>query len=292
MKKNISVHSIHHCQFSLGSQANDLKGASSNVAFLRFIIHAGGHPVSPNDNLPISSIGVSTEVVQSNDDPFDAFLRRPLGINSLTETHERIHVDTFALPPQAEADALLHLFFTTVNLMIPCIHEGAFRCTYRKLQVDGIRSVRRSWLGTLNVMFALATNVMTATSPNIERATRANMYFGRAMELVTPNILGRLSLEMGMAQILTFCVQPTLICLVQLFLLMEEYLEGTASSSLAWTLHGQAVKGAYQLGLHLTDSKSMSKIDREVRRRSWYWCVMNDRYVSGIQYMAIYTNED
>lgn len=170
------------------------------MAFLRFI-HAVSHPVNPADNLPLSSIDVSTEVGQSNDNRFDAFLRRPSGISSLTESQGRVRVDPFALPPQVEADALLHLFFTTVNLMIPCIYESSFRDTYRKLQIDGIRSVRRSWLGTLNVVFALATNVMTATSPNIERATRASIYFERAMELVKSDILGRLSLEMGMAHI-------------------------------------------------------------------------------------------
>ncbi|KAJ5094815.1 Zn(II)2Cys6 transcription factor [Penicillium angulare] len=61
---------------------------------------------------------------------------------------------------------------------------------------------------------------------------------------------------------------------------MEAYLEGTTSSSLAWTLHGLAVKGAYQLGLHVMSSRSLSATDREVRRRSWYWCVMNDRFLS------------
>lgn len=73
-------------------------------------------------------------------------------------------------------------------------------------------------------------------------------------------------------------------CLVQLLLLMEVYLEGTTSSSLAWTLHGLAVKGAYQLGLHVMGSKSTSQIDQEVHRRLWYWCVINDRYVTLIQY--------
>lgn len=73
---------------------------------------------------------------------------------------------------------------------------------------------------------------------------------------------------------------------------MEAYLEGTTSSSLAWTLHGLAVKGAYQLGLHVMDSKSLSQTDREVRRRSWYWCVMNDRLVSVIPYMTKYTHDD
>lgn len=71
---------------------------------------------------------------------------------------------------------------------------------------------------------------------------------------------------------------------------MEAFLEGTTSSSLAWTLHGLAVKGAYQLGLHIMDSKSLSQTDREVRRRSWYWCVMNDRYASVALFSPDYTN--
>lgn len=167
------------------------------MAFLRLIIHAVGHPVNPSDNLPLLNTDVSTDD-QSNDNRFDAFLRRPSGISSLPETKGRVRVDPFALPPQMEANALLHLFFTTVNLMLPCIHEDSFRDMYKKLQVGGTRSVRRSWLGSLNVVFALATNVVTATSPNIERATRSSMYFERAMELVKSDMLGRLSLEMGM----------------------------------------------------------------------------------------------
>ncbi|CAI7573380.1 unnamed protein product [Penicillium viridicatum] len=222
-----------------GADEEEYFGDSSNVAFLRLIIHAVGHPVNPVDNLPLSNTEISTDG-QSIDNRFDAFLRRPSGISSLPETKGRVRVDPFALPPQMEANALLHLFFTTVNMMLPCIHEDSFREMYKTLQVGGTRSVRRSWLGSLNVVFALATNVMTATSPNIERATRS----------------------------------------MQLFLLMETYLEGTTSSSLAWTLHGLAVKGAYQLGLHVMNLKSISQIDREVRRRLWYWCIMNDRFLS------------
>ncbi|KAJ5781190.1 Zn(II)2Cys6 transcription factor [Penicillium paradoxum] len=207
-----------------GADEDEYFGASSNVAFLRFIIHAVG--ANSAENLPPSTIDSSSGLRPPSDDHFDAFLRRPSGVSSEIEGQGRTRVNAFGLPAEMESDALLHLFFTTVNLMIPCIHECSFRDTYRKLHTDGIRSVRRSWLATLNVVFALATNVMTATSPNIERATRASMYFERAMELVKSDILGRLSLEM-----------------VQLFLLMEAYLEGTTSSSLAWTLHGLAVKG-------------------------------------------------
>lgn len=58
----------------------------------------------------------------------------------------------------------------------------------------------------------------------------------------------------------------------------EIYLEGTTSSSLVWTFHSMAVKSAYQLGLHSISSSTLSEVDREIRRRLWYWCVMNDRY--------------
>lgn len=64
---------------------------------------------------------------------------------------------------------------------------------------------------------------------------------------------------------------------MQLFLLIEVYLEGTAFSSLAWTFHSLAVKGSYQLGIHSAGSKNESYLDREIRRRLWYCCVMNDR---------------
>lgn len=113
-------------------------------------------------------------------------------------------MDPFALPPQHEAESLLQLYFSTVNLMLPCIHEESFRATYRRARNDGPRTVRRSWLGVINMVFALATNITTPTSPPLERATRSDMYFERAQELVRPEILGRLSLELGMSHFFFF----------------------------------------------------------------------------------------
>ncbi len=110
-------------------------------------------------------------------------------------------MEPFALPTQHEAEELLQVFFSTVNLMLPGIHEDSFRATYKMARSDGVRAVRRSWLGVLNMSFALATNVLTPTSPPLERATRSDMYFERAVELARPEILGRLSLELGMLDV-------------------------------------------------------------------------------------------
>jgi hypothetical protein len=171
-------------------------------------------------------------------------------------------VELYSLPQPGEAERLFRLYFSTINLMIPCIHEESFRGMWAKVRIDGWRAVSRPWLCVISMVLALATNVSTATSPSAERATQADLYFQRALVLARPNVLGHPSVE-----------------IVQLFCLMVIYLEGTRYSSLAWTFHGMAVKGAYQLGLHFGGSKNHTPLAWEVRRRLWYWCVINDRYV-------------
>ncbi|KAK3896407.1 hypothetical protein C8A05DRAFT_20609, partial [Staphylotrichum tortipilum] len=204
-------------------QLTEHLGPSSNVALLRTIVRAVGQPVNnPSDNgraassLPSMDVQAAAPARESN----SAFLRRPAITEPIRGRQQRRPVEPFALPPQDEADDLLRQYFATVNLMVPCIHEDSFRAMYRRARSVGFRAVRRSWLGVLNMVFAIATNVQTPISPSLERATRSDMYFERAVELARPEILGRLSLE-----------------LVQLFLLVEIYLQGTTYSSLAWTFH-------------------------------------------------------
>lgn len=237
------------------------------MAFLRFIVRAAGVPV------------------ELGDDGSDAFLRRPTNSDISRVRDQSQTVEPFDLPPPGEAEQLWRLYFTTVNMMVPCVHEDSFRTTYKRARNDGPRTVTRSWLAMLNMVFALATNVLTATSPPRERASRSDMYFERAMELVRQDILGRISVEHGMFSMIVissnfFPWSPSLELTpktVQVFLLMGIYLEGTTSSSLAWTFHSLTVKGAYQLGLHYLGSKNHSLLDREIRRRAWYCCIMNDR---------------
>lgn len=63
-------------------------------------------------------------------------------------------------------------------------------------------------------------------------------------------------------------------------LLMSQYLQGTHRSTTTWNVHGLAVKAAFQLGLHHTaSSKSHSVLEKEMRLRTWYGCVVLDRYV-------------
>lgn len=68
---------------------------------------------------------------------------------------------------------------------------------------------------------------------------------------------------------------------VQYLLLTGQYLQGTQRSMEVWAVHGLAVKGALQLGLHSTTAASrFSPLDQEFRKRTWYGCVVLDRTLS------------
>lgn len=151
--------------------------------------------MNTDDHIPLSATNVPIEPV---DDVCSAFLRRPIHADDPGTREERKPVEPFALPPPNEADHLLRVYFATVNLMVPCIHEESFRAQYKRARSHGPRMVPIPWLGILNIVCALATNVLTPTSPSIERATRSDMYFERAMELARPDMLRRFSQELGM----------------------------------------------------------------------------------------------
>lgn len=66
---------------------------------------------------------------------------------------------------------------------------------------------------------------------------------------------------------------------VQVMLLMTQYLQGTQRSIKTWAIHGLAVKGAFQLGLHSEQVlQRFGPLEREIRRRVWYGCVVLDRF--------------
>lgn len=189
-------------------------------------------------------------------------------------------VDPFTLPSPTESDTLVGLYFSAVGLMIPCIQEGPFFETYRQVQKNGTQSARRSWLGLFNMILAMAANITTPTSPTKERARDSEMYFQRALELAKPTICVHITFETGMlheqGSIHDLVIFLTIS--VQLLILIASYLQGTSRAAQTWTFHGLAVTGAYQLGLHSpAASKMLPLMDREIRKRTWCWCIMNDR---------------
>jgi hypothetical protein len=163
------------------------------------IMKSIGHQPDPVFRNFGSNINPSTGIGQPSGRYSDTLFARPSAATPLSEGRQKAHEEPLKLPSPEEAERLLRLYFTTVNLMIPCLHEGSFRETYSRMQSHGLSSVSRSWLGILNVILAIATNVMFPTSPTCERAAKSNIYFEQALQLIRPSVFGRISLEIGMA---------------------------------------------------------------------------------------------
>lgn len=68
---------------------------------------------------------------------------------------------------------------------------------------------------------------------------------------------------------------------VQYLLVLGQYLQGTQRSIETWTVHGIAVKAAFQLGLHSANiAKRLSPLEQEIRKRTWFGCIVLDRTLS------------
>ena len=159
--------------------------------------------------------------------------------------------------------ALVNHFFADTGALFPFVQRETFLETYNRIRGHNLRQFRRSWLGLLNAILTMAT--VTSASWDMsatDRAAKAEIFFSRAKALCLDQMLSGADLET-----------------VQAMLLMSQYLQGTHRSVMTWNIHGLAVKAAFQLGLHTTASlKPHSPLEREIRTRTWYACVILDRY--------------
>ncbi|KAJ8117301.1 hypothetical protein OPT61_g1467 [Boeremia exigua] len=139
------------------------------------------------------------------------------------------HASMQALPSIEDMDGMLDIFFRTTGLHFPFIDEVMFRETYRECIVMRLSPVRRTWLGTLNMIFAMAS----LSGREGAASVRANHFYQRAVALCEEVSKHVISLEV-----------------VHYQLLVVLYCQGTQRSVQAWTLHGLLVRSAIALGLH------------------------------------------
>ncbi|GAB1193513.1 hypothetical protein APSETT444_002734 [Aspergillus pseudonomiae] len=177
---------------------------------------------------------------------------------------DRSSKNVFTLPATSETKKLITQYFTDTGLLFPYIHPETFLETYDAMLHDNTK-VRRTWLGLLNMVLAMA--VITTTpggSPANVRIAESDIFYQRSLSLCGKEILRGTTLEV-----------------VQYLLLMGQYLQGTQKSVQAWTVHGLAVKAALQLGLHSKDaSRAFPRLEQETRLRTWFGCVVLDRTLS------------
>ncbi|KAL3475745.1 fungal-specific transcription factor domain-containing protein [Aspergillus californicus] len=173
--------------------------------------------------------------------------------------------DAFRLPPGPEVRRLSRHFFSDTGHLFPYIFQAGFWTTYEAAEGSGFKEVRPSWLGLLNMILAMA--ISTFPDPRMraaDRAAHSDVYFDRAKTLCLNHMMTGASVET-----------------VQVMLLMSQYLQGTQRPTETWTIHGLAVKAAFQLGLHSMDAvQHFDPMEREDRIRTWYGCIVLDRTLS------------
>ncbi|KAL5340166.1 fungal-specific transcription factor domain-containing protein [Aspergillus crustosus] len=186
----------------------------------------------------------------------------------------------FYLPPHSETVALIDRYFSNTGLLYPYLHEESFRETYARLK-ENHKTTRRTWLGLLNMVLAMATQTTERLAGEEDcREVQSQAFYRRANGLCAEYVSSGASLEIGEYSGSGWNYPP-LTMPVQYLLLVSQFKQGTRSSIQTWTTHGLAVKVALQLGLHSAEaSKRFPPVEREIRKRTWFGCIVLDRSLS------------
>jgi hypothetical protein len=116
------------------------------------------------------------------------------------EDREEDNVSTssvFYLPPDQETSALIDQYFANTGLLFPYLHEETFRETYAKLKQNNA-TTRRTWLGVLNMVLALATHTTVLQIGQVDkRQIQSERFYRRANGLCAEYVMKGASVEIG-----------------------------------------------------------------------------------------------
>jgi hypothetical protein len=168
------------------------------------------------------------------------------------------------LPERHLADNLVDEYFNRIHYLYPFLHEGSFRAEYENMWTCPEQAPHRpSWSALLNVIFAFGCESGDDIAANKVTET-VSPFMDRARTIVLSQVFKRGDLE-----------------LIQAFLLLCYYLQGTLDLNECWNLVGLMIRTAVSIGLHLNpDSLGVSSVEKEVRKRVWWGCFTLDRTLS------------
>ncbi|KAK7947826.1 uncharacterized protein PG986_008712 [Apiospora aurea] len=243
----------------LEEQSSAFFGESSNISFTQLLFRgiAAVHQTSP---AVIATLGRGSALGES--------------IASFSRDHSHhppapltAPADSFPtiLPSIEEMDHFLDVYFDTAGAVFPFIHEETMRGTYAECKRNNFTRVRRTWLGALNVIFAMASTFDKDSIPSAKkRFEKSNVFYKRALELCGDLSKRVISLE-----------------IVHYLLLVVIHCQGTQRSVQAWNTHGLVTRSAIALGLH-NDAvkKAIDPIQEECRRRTWVVIYCLDKILS------------
>ncbi|RAH67118.1 uncharacterized protein BO66DRAFT_355744 [Aspergillus aculeatinus CBS 121060] len=223
-------------------------GRSSSIAFTRCLLRAMSvAPRTKQTETPISCREAGSVDCRPAD-PAQQYSP------SVLDSPKSECVSATALPSEDEMDTLLTAYFNAWGSLFPFLHEPTFRQIYEDCKANGFRKARRTWLGLLNMMFAMTTNIdQRAEVSAKQRFRKSYVFFQRAVALCSEIATRAISLD-----------------IVHYFLLAALYLQGTQRSIQIWTVHGMLVRAAMALGLHSEQAaQGLHPIQEEIRRRTW-----------------------
>ncbi|KAH6615143.1 C6 transcription factor [Boeremia exigua] len=221
-------------------------GRSSNVNFVRLLL--GATAAARKQHSPQTAVEREGTVLESSimRSSHSAHAPSPVTLSTASMT---------SLPSYAEMESLLDVYFDTCGVVFPFIHEETMRTTYNECKANGFTRVRRTWLGALNMMFAIASKFDQdgddSTSSTV-RETRSDVFYQRATSLC-----GELSKQVISLEIVHHLILVVIFC------------QGTRRSIQAWNVHGLLVRSAVALGLHSSRKQGVDPSAEESRRRTW-----------------------
>lgn len=233
-------------------------GESSNIGFVRYLLGAVSsiwgvkQPDGPQLGKGDTSEGKTRAMLASEHSPLGALPTTPQSLATSSR-----------LPAASDMEIMINRFFNTMGLLFPFLHESTFRQTYEAFKASGFNKVRQTWLGELNLIFAIASNINRGKTSK-QCFQESLVYYRRAMSLCGASSLRTVSLD-----------------IVQFLLLQALYLQGTPQAGEAWSVHGLLVRSAVALGLH--SDKVGRQLDpnvQEMRIRTWHTIYCLDTVLS------------
>jgi len=235
-------------------------GPSATMSFMRIILRfMAGAMAQCTGRSPPTGGGGAWENSMVNVNPFHSRMTSVKHGKS-----PPLDLSPTMLPQDDIMERLIQEYFSNTGMLFPYIHEATFMETYHAVKNSGFTGVRRTWLGLLNIILAMAARADASRSDTAQASADAELFFRRARELCGTQMLRGTTLET-----------------VQYLLLSTQYLQGTRRAVQTWTMHGLAVKAALSIGLHShAASHNLDPITKEMRKRTWYGCIVLDRSLS------------
>lgn len=127
--------------------------------------------------------------------------RRPSSAATMESLRMRGDGSAYTLPPEAELEHQLKVYFDSTGLLFPFIHPPSFLDTYQQVKSSGFTTVRRTWLGLLNMILAMVAIVnYDEHGSAVQRISKSEVFYDRAVSLSKTQMLRGTNIEIGRAR--------------------------------------------------------------------------------------------